>query len=166
MLINYSLTQDNIQHQFIDQGFTETKTGAFATVYLNSMENYVYRVFKYDPHYLNYLAFFEHEKSNVFLPNIYELTYYSKPNLYVAKIEKLQPLTHYLNINKAFKMACQYEDILKNWEQEKTKNFNLHFKTLMNGLFNLTKHGKLSDINIENLMMREQQIVFTDPIGY
>lgn len=148
------------------EGFTEVKKGGFAQVYLNPKENYCYKIFTYDPHYIHFVNFCIDNPRNPFLPKIDNFVHFSYQNFYVVKMEKLSPFNYFLSTEKAFNLSCKYEDLLKAWQKQKHKHFNHHLHQLMEQLFQLTKEGKLSDIHMENLMFRERQVVFIDPIGY
>jgi hypothetical protein len=165
---HHVICHEQVSNVLVQEGFNQVKTGGFSKVYINPAKDvsYVYKIFKSDPHYLDFLQFCKDNPYNPFLPKFDNLIHFTHENFHVLRMEKLQVLTQEFGVEKAFRLSNQYEDILKSWEHLKHKNFNRHFKALLNQLFLLTKKGKLSDINTDNLMLRHKQIVFTDPIGY
>lgn len=166
-LNQHVICHEQVSEYLLEEGFNQIKTGAFSKVYINPQEkNYVYKIFKSDPHYLDFLKFCHNNPYNPFLPKFDKFIHFTHEGFYVLRMEKLHTLTQSLGVDKAFKLSCQYEDILKSWDKLKHKNFNHNLRTLLNQLFLLTKKGKLSDINTDNIMLRNRQIVFTDPIGY
>lgn len=140
--------------------------GIFGVVFKRPQDSYVIKLFKNDPAYRQYLKYVLQHQDNPHVPKIRGklVKPYRDANLYLVRIEELEPLEIYSPQYDVFEQARDYA--LDRVTATTQQDFREIYPRLASVLDDVKHWGKTIDLHDENIMVRpsDNMLVITDPI--
>lgn len=144
---NNFIYYDYIIDRFKENGYSNIGSGAFSMIFSKENIDHVYKIYKKDNAYFEYLLFCLNNQNNKFIPKIIEMKKFSNSILGIVKMEKLYPI----NKNDLVSLDNNNE-YLKTMKEIEELGFHLDIE-------------KDNNNSLRNLMKRKNgEIVITDPI--
>lgn len=171
---------------FIKRHGLEHSYGTNANVLLDTKRNYVYRFWFRDPGYEKWLKYAQLHQDNPHIVKILgkvrtsDARYKGLPKNLTMKYVKIEKLTPMVDeklihaIDSAANLSDEYFKMyLKDWEDGKElpewvkplMQVAHKYPKLLSTILELKQHGLANDLTGDNVMMRGQVPVITDPLG-
>jgi hypothetical protein len=154
--------QGTLNDLFSKYGFSNTGSGKYGTVFINSKYQYAIKVFMKDTAYLKFIQFCLKNQSSPYIPKIRGKVVKINDMFMAIRIEKLGPISNGIDLIEFVHMIRDPEFFLKGKMNLITiHNDDPHAQNLCKFLLD---NEKLTDIHLGNIMMRRNQPVVIDPI--
>lgn len=164
------------------KGFTPIGSGAFANVFTSPVYPFVIKIFDYrDKGYIDWLKFCFANQNNPYVPKIRGKVLKVKETMRVLRMEHLGPfksnnielgalsdlIINYPTMWTSVAQTLRDEAFFKTLFKLLNHNYveDTHLKDVCAYLHKLIKNGAILDFKTQNFLLRDNQIVFTDPIA-
>lgn len=143
--------------------------GVYSAVFSSKKDsNFVYKIgcSLKDP-FLDYISI---SKDNIHAPKVYTIAKSEKSNMYIAKMEKLTPVSDVVEGPIVSKFLNQIEQFFKEEVQFENINYSLNIEitpkliSLKKAIKKILGENKI-DLHSNNFMLRDKTLIVNDPIA-